>query len=117
MVQFKQYDHVLLTYSEGGESELRAFYGEILGLKEIPGLHPGGSLWFSVAGKEIHFATETAGGLSRRHVAFEIANLKETRDFLEDRGIEVSYSTKIEGRDRFFVRDPFGNRIEFLEYH
>lgn len=117
MIRFRRYDHALLTFREGEENVLRGFYTGLLGLAEVPGNHPGGAVWFSVAGTEIHFAAETpAGGLSRRHLAFEIEDLEEARNRFEHHGVEVSYSTPIGGRERFFVRDPFGNRLEFLSY-
>ncbi len=106
-----------MTYPPGMENSVRQFYGEVLGLDEVPGVHPGGAIWFAIAGTEIHFGEgEAVGALSRRHVAFEIENPGEAKAYLESRGVEMSFSTRIEGRDRFFVRDPFGNRLEFLSY-
>ena len=59
---------------------------------------------------------EPAGELSGRHPAFEVADLKITKNFLESKGIQISYSSKIEGRERLFFRDPFGNRFELIEF-
>lgn len=116
MIEFSRYDHVLLTYAPGGEDSLRAFYGGVLGLTEVAGKYPGDAIWYEVAGTELHFAAEEPSALSRRHIAFEITNLEQTRQHLEEKGLEIAYSTKIEGRERFFIRDPFGNRLEFLAY-
>lgn len=116
MIHFINYDHVTLTYPYEQESVLRKFYGDVLGLEEIIGNHPNESIWFKMGNKEIHFVVEQMGPLSRRHVAFEVQDLNHAKEYLHGQGIEITFSSKIEGRDRFFVRDPFGNRLEFLVY-
>jgi catechol 2,3-dioxygenase-like lactoylglutathione lyase family enzyme len=116
MINFLRYDHALLTFTPGKEDALKHFYGEVLGLQEVPGNHPGGAIWYLIAGTEIHFAAEEPGVSSRRHLAFEVGDLAVLKEILEAAGIEPTYSSKIEGRERFFVRDPFGNRLEFLAY-
>jgi len=35
---------------------------------------------------------------------------------LAKQGIEVAFSSVIEGRDRCFFRDPWGNRFELIEF-
>jgi len=35
---------------------------------------------------------------------------------LETAGYQISEEPPIAGRGRFFTHDPFGNRIEFLEF-
>ncbi|GAB3250789.1 VOC family protein [Larkinella harenae] len=116
MIQFKRLDHILIPISEGKRDEARAFYGGILGLNEVPGEHPGGALWFAIADIELHLREEAPGPYSKRHPAFEVANLAEAKAGLERRGIEISYSSDIDGRQRFFFHDPFGNRFELLEF-
>ncbi|MFD1142209.1 VOC family protein [Larkinella insperata] len=116
MIHFKRFDHLLIPIPEGKQEEARNFYSEILGLKEVPGPHPGGALWFSVAGIELHLREETGGTYSKRHPAFEITNLEEAKRELESRGIEITYSSEIDGRQRFFFHDPFGNRFELLQF-
>lgn len=116
MIQFKRLDHVLITIPEGKTDEARAFYGNLLGLTEIDGGHPHGALWFTMGDIELHIREEGGSGLSSRHPAFEVSNLSEARQFLESNAVALSYSTEIEGRQRFFFRDPFGNRFELLEF-
>ncbi|MBO0947032.1 VOC family protein [Fibrella sp. HMF5405] len=116
MIQFKRLDHILVSIPEQATAAARQFYSEILGLREIPGNHPGGAIWFEIADIQLHLREETGGNWSLRHPAFEVDNLDEARQELARKGVEISYSSVIEGRDRFFIRDPFGNRIEFIQY-
>lgn len=116
MIQFKRLDHVLIPIPEGKKEEARTFYREVLGLKEVPGQHPGGALWFSVADIELHLREETGGLYSKRHPAFEVENLAEAKADLERHGLEITYSSEIDGRQRFFFHDPFGNRFELLQF-
>jgi extradiol dioxygenase family protein len=116
MIQFSRLDHVLVCIPEGKTAEARAFYGQVLGLAEIPGEHPGGAIWFEMADIQLHLREEAGGSLSLRHPAFEIRNLDAAKVLLQQKGVDVSYSSDIDGRQRFFIRDPFGNRMEFLEF-
>ncbi|MGB0060752.1 VOC family protein, partial [Candidatus Binatus sp.] len=52
---------------------------------------------------------------SRRHPAFRVANLEALRKKLESAGIEIIAGNRFPGQERFFVRDPWGNRLEFVE--
>ena len=116
MIQFKRLDHILLPIPAGKTDEARAFYGQVLGLTEIKGGHPHGAIWFTIADIQLHLREEAMGPLSSRHPAFEVADLEQTRQALARQDVTLSYSTDIEGRQRFFIRDPFGNRIEFIEF-
>jgi catechol 2,3-dioxygenase-like lactoylglutathione lyase family enzyme len=116
MIHFKRLDHILISIPEGRTDEARVFYGQVLGLTEISGEHPGGAIWFSIADIQLHLREEAAGNLSLRHPAFEVADLQVAKQELEQKGIVLSYSSEIDGRQRFFFRDPFGNRIELLEF-
>ncbi|NID10914.1 VOC family protein [Fibrivirga algicola] len=116
MIQFKRLDHVLVAIPERKTDEARAFYAQVLGLTEIPGDHPAGAIWFEIADVQLHLREEAGGSLSLRHPAFEVTDLEEAKRELLAKGIEISYSSVIEGRDRFFIRDPFGNRMEFIQY-
>lgn len=116
MIQFKRLDHILVSIPEQETEAARTFYTEILGLTEIAGNHPGGAIWFDIADIQLHLREEAGGNKSLRHPAFEVGNLDEARQELQQKGVDISYSSDIDGRQRFFIRDPFGNRIEFLQY-
>ena len=118
-IEFKRFDHVMLCIPEGAENEARKFYGEVLGLAELTDLGyplPNGAIWFQMGDVQLHVRAEHGDHvLSQRHPAFEIKNLKQAQEILEANGIKVNYESKIPDRSRFSFRDPFGNRIEFLE--
>jgi len=111
--------HVNVTMPKGGEAAARAFYVELLGLKEIPKPEPlrvRGGVWFDAGGLDVHLSIEEGrDGIDvYRHFGLECTNVDELRKRL----IAAGYATE-DGRaatwHRFFVRDPFGNRIEIHE--
>jgi catechol 2,3-dioxygenase-like lactoylglutathione lyase family enzyme len=117
MIDFKRIDHVLVCVPVGAREAARTFYADTLGLSEIPGEHPKGSLWFRIGSEELHVREEDLElQISGRHVAFEVPNLEGAKSFLQERGIEVAYSSVISGRDRCFFRDPWSNRFELIEF-
>jgi catechol 2,3-dioxygenase-like lactoylglutathione lyase family enzyme len=118
MISFKRLDHVAVMIPRGKTAEARAFYGGVLQLKEIPGQHPRNATWFEIAGVQLHLVEEDGipDHISGRHPAFEVTDLEAAKSYLQSKGIEIAYSSVITGRERFFLRDVFGNRIELLEY-
>jgi len=115
-ITFIRLDHIMITIPEDQKDQARDFYGNTLGLKEIPGEHPRGSMWFQLGDLELHVREETGISYSSRHAAFEVADLNAAKDFLTSKNIELSYSSEIEGRARCFFRDPFSNRFELIQY-
>jgi catechol 2,3-dioxygenase-like lactoylglutathione lyase family enzyme len=114
-------DHAFVTIASNGEDEGRAFYGELLGLEEIPkppGLAESPGVWFRAGVGELHLGVDEAHAASSRpHPGFRVesvAALEATARRLSEAGCEVSWDGRIEGRKRFYTRDPFGNRIELL---
>jgi glyoxylase I family protein len=100
-----------------------AFYGEILGLKQIdrPDLgFPG--IWFQLGGQQIHLLElenpdPTTGrpehGGRDRHVALNALALGPIQDALSKAGL--NYTMSKSGRRALFCRDPDGNAIEIIE--
>jgi catechol 2,3-dioxygenase-like lactoylglutathione lyase family enzyme len=118
MMTFKKLDHVQICIPIGKENEARKFYTGILGLTEIPkptALIPNGGLWYVVADIQLHIGTESSTGISKRHPAFEVADLDAARRHLELNGIVIKEEIPIPGQKRFSFSDPFDNRIELLE--
>jgi catechol 2,3-dioxygenase-like lactoylglutathione lyase family enzyme len=114
-------DHSFLTIQDGGEDAARRFYGEVLGLEEIQrpeGLQRSGGVWFQAGGQELHLGTDDAHLPPKRpHPGFRVgssAELDEVADRLTSNRYDVEWDERIEGRRRFYTRDPFGNRIELL---
>jgi catechol 2,3-dioxygenase-like lactoylglutathione lyase family enzyme len=112
--------HAQITIPKSAETEAREFYCRLLGLKEIPkpeSLEGRGGFWLEVGAFQVHVGTEV--GFDRRstkaHVAYEVSDLEGWRRTLTETGIEIIEGVPIPGFDRFEFRDPFGNRVEFLE--
>ncbi|WP_291914989.1 VOC family protein [Chitinophaga sp. CB10] len=117
MIDFKRLDHILISVPPGSKEAARKFYTEVLRLKEIPGDHPRGAVWFEIADVQLHIREEEGHNpRSDRHPAFEVKDIQEAKNYLEKLHIPISYSSEITGRDRCFFRDPWGNRFELIEF-
>jgi catechol 2,3-dioxygenase-like lactoylglutathione lyase family enzyme len=113
-------DHVQLAMPAAGEASARRFYGEVLGLAEIPkppNLAARGGAWFRCGPLQLHLGVESEFRPAKRaHPALLVSNLAEMIAALEAAGFEVKYDSEpIAGFDRAFTADPFGNRIELLQ--
>lgn len=112
-------DHVQVCIPPGKENEARNFYSGVLELDEIEKpdeLKKNGGLWYRIGNsQELHIGIEEQGDETKAHPAFEVLHLDEARNYLERNGIEINEETRIPGVSRFSIRDPFGNRLEFLE--
>ena len=113
-------DHVQLAIPVGGEQLARRFYGEVLGLTEIPkppNLAARGGAWFHCGPLQLHLGVESDFRPARRaHPALLVTGLAEIVERLSAAGFEVKYDSEpIQGFDRAFTADPFGNRIELLQ--
>lgn len=101
------------------ESQARTFYGEVLGLEEIEkpeALKPKGGVWFSLGCGQLHIGIEDPFSPARKaHPAFEVDDLGALRSRLEEAGYQTSEAEQIPGVARFYMHDPFGNRIELME--
>lgn len=109
--------HVSIPRPPGSQAQARAFYGELLGLEELPlpdTFHGEDLVWFRLGETELHcFAEEPADDRSRRHFCIEVDRLDWLRERLASAGYAPWDASVIPGRPRFFCRDPFGNAIEF----
>ncbi|GGE69085.1 VOC family protein [Priestia taiwanensis] len=117
---FTGIDHVQLAAPKGMEKEIRAFFTGKLGFEEIPKpekLRARGGCWFRCGTQELHIGVEENFQPAKKaHPAFCVENLQAFRTHLEEQGLTIKEEPPIEGRERLFIDDPFGNRIEFLEY-
>lgn len=113
-------DHVQVSVPVGSEDAVRRFYCDVLGLAEVEKpdvLKPRGGLWLAAGDVMVHFGTEEVAdrAASKRHVGFLVEDLAEARRTLEAARVAVVEGVQIPGYARFECRDPFGNRLEFLE--
>jgi len=109
--------HVSSPFPDGSHAALRAFYGELLGLRELPTpstLRDIDLLWFAAGdGLELHFFRGETDPAAARHFCLDVEDLTGMRRRLVDAGHEPSDDTPIHNRPRFFCLDPAGNRVEF----
>jgi catechol 2,3-dioxygenase-like lactoylglutathione lyase family enzyme len=119
---FEGIDHVQLAAPEGCESEARAFYGGVLGWPEMPkpeSLRHRGGVWFRCGAHEVHIGVQRDFVPARKaHPAFRVRNPEALRERLVASGVRPADddARTDAGIRRFYVSDPFGNRIEFLEW-
>jgi catechol 2,3-dioxygenase-like lactoylglutathione lyase family enzyme len=115
----KALDHVQLAMPAGGEPEARAFYEGILGVPEVPkpaNLATRGGCWFVKDDLKIHLGVENDFHPARKaHPAFLTEDLPALKVILTSSGYAVKTDEPLEGYDRIYVDDPFGNRIELLQ--
>ena len=113
-------DHVQLAMPVGGEEEARRFYGSLLGLHEVPkppGLASRGGCWFKGADTFVHLGVQEEFAPARKaHPAFLVAGLEALRQRFETAGIVTIPDDAVPSVRRFYALDPFGNRLEFIQY-
>ena len=113
-------NHVQITIPKGCEAQARAFYCDLLGLREVEkpaSLQGRGGFWLQIGDQQVHIGTED--GVERMatkaHIAYEVYDVQMWRTKLETHQIEIADSIPISGYERFEFRDPFGNRVEFIQ--
>lgn len=110
--------HVQLAIPEGSEDQARAFWVRIVGMDEIdkpPTLAGRGGAWFRAGALELHLGVEAEFRPARKaHPGIEADDLDALADRLAAAGHPPRWDDLFPGRRRFYVDDPFGNRIEFL---
>ena len=109
-------DYVQIAAPPGGENEARHFYGTLLGLPEIEKPEPlrtRGGVWFQAGERQLHIGVEEGFAPARKaHPAFRVSG--DELDALAARLGEVQWDESLPGVRRFYVADPWGNRIEIL---
>ncbi len=118
--KFKAIDHVQLAAPKGSEDEARKFFSGIFGFEEIEKpaeLKKRGGAWFQFGSVQIHVGVEEDFVPAKKaHPAFEVENIEELKKHLSVSGVEYLEDDKLPGANRMYVSDPFGNRIELLEW-
>jgi catechol 2,3-dioxygenase-like lactoylglutathione lyase family enzyme len=112
-------DHVQLAMPAGEEDRAREFYNGILGLTEVPkppNLAKRGGAWFEGGTLRVHLGVEADFRPAKKaHPAFLVRHLSAIIRHFERVGVTVITDEPLEGYERIYVHDPFGNRIELLE--
>lgn len=113
-----QIHHVQLAIPAGGEGACRRFWGEVLGMTELPkppALAARGGCWFG-GGIEVHVGVEPDFAPARKaHPGIAVQGLRDLAARLQAGGTAVTWDDEMPGYDRFYADDPFGNRLEFLQ--
>ena len=113
-------DHVQLLMPTGGDAAARRFYGELLGLREVPKpdeLGPRGGCWFAgPGGFGIHIGVDQRFiAAHRAHPCLIVVDLDGARRALAAAGAQITEDDSELRVRRFYTADPFGNRIELVE--
>ena len=112
-------DHLQLAMPRGREAEARAFYGGILGLRELAkpaNLAVRGGVWFQLGTQQLHLGVEGDFRPAKKaHPAFLVRDLGALRARLKQNGYSPYEDEPLDGYKRCYVADPFGNRLELME--
>lgn len=112
-------EHVQLAMPPGEEDAARRFYSGLLGLPEKPKppeLAARGGCWFEAPGVKVHLGVEADFRPAKKaHPALLVDNLTAMAVVLEAAGLTVTPDEPVEGRERCYMSDPFGNRIELMQ--
>jgi len=115
-LQIRELNHVAIHVCDL-EASVR-FYGEILGLPQIP--RPAFSFpgaWFALGRQELHLIHDPAVAAASRahhHFALLVDDTYAAREELEDRGFTtfLSHGPRPDGPMQLFFSDPDGYKIE-----
>jgi catechol 2,3-dioxygenase-like lactoylglutathione lyase family enzyme len=111
-------DHVQLAMPRGGEEAARAFYAGVLGMAEVPKPEPmraAGGIWFRAGSAELHLGVEDDFRPARKaHPALRVEELDALAERCAAAGHRPEWDERYPGVRRFYVADPFGNRVEIL---
>jgi catechol 2,3-dioxygenase-like lactoylglutathione lyase family enzyme len=112
-------DHVQLAMPAGREDDARAFYEGLLGIPEQPKpphLAARGGCWFESDTVKLHLGVDADFRPARKaHPALRVRDLPALVATLRAAGVELVDDEPLEGYDRVYASDPFGNRLELLE--
>jgi catechol 2,3-dioxygenase-like lactoylglutathione lyase family enzyme len=112
-------DHVQLAMPAGAEDIARHFYRDVLGLTEEPkpaNLVKRGGCWFRNDAAKIHLGVEKEfRPAAKAHPALLVSGLQDLAQACRASGFQVVQDEPLEGYERVYVSDPFGNRIELME--
>lgn len=118
-IHISRLDHVQLAMPAGRENEARAFYDDALGISEMPKpphLAKRGGCWFERGSLKVHLGVDADFKAAKKaHPAFIVNDLQTLTARLKQLGYRVVEDEPLEGYDRRYVDDPFGNRIELME--
>ncbi|SEO39968.1 VOC family protein [Paenibacillus sp. OV219] len=135
---FEGIDHIQLAAPPGCENAAREFYAGILGWTEVPKpveLQKRGGVWFQCGSHQVHIGVQQHFVPAlKAHPAFLVHQLDALHSHITAAGITVINDDARSSESaakcrldkisrytygsirRFYVSDPWGNRLEFMEY-
>lgn len=115
-MSIRSINHAQLAFRAGEEEPIRRFYASLLGLPEVR-LCAGNALRFAAGTQRIDLVPieqwQPAPAVS--HLAFEVQDLPALRHRLLQADLTLVENSALPGYLRFYVKDPAGNQLEFLE--
>jgi catechol 2,3-dioxygenase-like lactoylglutathione lyase family enzyme len=120
-IECRRINHVTVAAPAGEHEKVRAFYGGVLGLREVE--RPGALsqvydlIWYEWMDILLHidFTPPWTKPAENRHVAVEVKDLPAVRAYLQRQGAEIREAVAMPDRERFYLLDPFGNYFEIIE--
>ena len=115
------FHHIQITAPTNSHARVRDFYGRVLQLVEspLPESFTGRDLiWFHCGPWLLHVGFEpNADRLNTNaHIAYQVIDCAYWRNRLTSEGILIKEIGRMTGyTDRFHIRDPFGNVVEFIQ--
>lgn len=115
-----QLHHVNVTVPAELEAATKEFYGNALGLEQVPkpaAARQSGA-WYQIGANQLHLsvADEETADLSSRHICFAVSDLGTAEKRFRDAGVEILPDPRpVPGTQRFYVRDPGGNQLEIVQ--
>ena len=113
-------DHVQVAAPAGSEDDARRFYGELLGMAELPkpaALQARGGVWFACGAQQLHVGiAEPFAPATKAHPALRCAPATSIAwpSGWPRPAAMVRWDDAIPGTRRFYTADPWGNRIELV---
>jgi catechol 2,3-dioxygenase-like lactoylglutathione lyase family enzyme len=118
-VRVVRLDHVQLAMPAGGEVAAVAFYEGILGITQVAKpdhLARRGGCWFEDGDLKVHLGVDpNFRPAPKAHPAFIVDDVRSIAGAVAAAGFEVKDDEPLDGYDRVYVTDPFGNRIELMQ--
>src|SRR3546814_20286934 len=107
-------DHVQIAMPVGGEAQVRAFFGVLRGLAELPkppDMAARGGCWFALGDRQLHRGVEADFRAAKKaHVPPATGALDALRPSLDGAGVATHDERNIGGRHRAVTTAPIDKR-------
>lgn len=112
-------DHVQVAIPPGSEELARGFYTGTLRLEELEKPAPmraAGGAWFRIGSAELHLGVQADfQPACKAHPGLQVTDVDAVADRCSAAGVPIQWDDRYPGVRRFYVHDPFGNRLEILQ--